>query len=206
MICGKQPQNGRCSVTWRLLTGALTLAGLLLAAAPAHALDVQVTTDKPTYAPGEPIGINVTALNEGAQDVTLNFNSSAQATYLLDDTWDWSHHRAFLTVLTSRTIPAGGQYTWSFTHIPDEYFLGPGLREIEGRLINQKLDGGFETIEVSSPAPFAILPEPPVLSLLLIPMMLLLRQQKREPQMNTDEHGSKEKPYLCESVFICGSN
>jgi hypothetical protein len=174
-------------------------------ALPAHAIDVLVTTDKPTYAPGEPVQINVTAQNPDTEDVTLNFSSSAQATYILDDTWDWSHHRAFLTVLTSRTIPARGQYTWSFTHNPNEFFLGPGLHEIEGRLINQKLDGGFETIEVSSPAPFAVVPDPTALSPLLAPLVLLLRRQKMKLQVHTDAHRSEES-HLRASACICSSN
>ena len=161
-------------MTHRIHITAIFLA-LLLIAAPARAIDVLVTTDKQLYAPSELIQINVTAVNPDDQDVLLRFNSSAQATYILDDTWDWSHHRAFLTVLTSRTIPAHGEFTWTFTHDPKEYFLGTGQHQIEGLLVNQKLEGGFEIIEVSGPAAFAVIPEPGALTMLLPALILLFR-------------------------------
>lgn len=166
-------------MTCRFHFAAAMLIAVCLNAAPAFAIEVVVSTDKQTYAPYEPIQINVTAVNPDAQDVVLGFRSSAQATYVLDDVWDWSHHRAFLTVITARTVPAHGEYTWSFTHDSNEYFLDAGQHKIEGMLIDQKLDGSFEIIEVSGPAAFAVVPEPAALSLLLSPLTLLRRTRRR---------------------------
>ncbi len=87
------------------------------------------TTGRSVYGPGEPVWIYVTGANYGDEDVTLHFNSSIQAVYILDG-YVWP--RIGLWVLTEVLIPAQGSYTWEFRHNPAEYYLDPGRHWVCG--------------------------------------------------------------------------
>jgi hypothetical protein len=103
-----------------------------LAPSFSQALTYSVATDKATYRPGETLLVSVTASNPSASPITLNFSSASQAIYGVDAyTPDWSS----ATVLTNRTIPANGSYTWTFTHDWGNYLIPLGPHNLSGSVV-----------------------------------------------------------------------
>jgi hypothetical protein len=94
---------------------------------------VAAHTDKPVYAPGEPIRITVTATNPLDRAVTLTFNSTLQADYGIDNAWQWSDHRGFGDAITHVTIKPHETWTFPpFTHLPADYYVTPGRHIVRG--------------------------------------------------------------------------
>jgi hypothetical protein len=94
---------------------------------------VEVATDRPGYAPGDPVRVTVTVRNLSEQRRLLEFPSTLVADYAIDGRWRWSDGRAFATVIT--TIPLGPKDTWTFPtfiHRPADYVLPAGRHEITG--------------------------------------------------------------------------
>lgn len=110
-------------------------------------LVLNVNVDKEAYEYGEDIGITVTAVNNSDKAVTLDFNSSLQADYYLDN-YQWSRDRAFTTATTSVTVPANGLYTWTFTHTAADYAVPAGKHfltaTVQSRQINLKAGCNFK--------------------------------------------------------------
>ncbi len=98
-------------------------------------LEITVDTDKDEYALDEDVQISITATNTSAEDITLHFPTSHQASYVIDGRYDWARNHPALGVLTDLTIPAGESHTWSFTHTPEDYRLLPGTHSIVGVVI-----------------------------------------------------------------------
>src|SRR5688572_19028836 len=65
-----------------------------------------LTTDKDAYAPGESLRFHITAQNVSDQDLVLQFGSSLQSQYVIDNGPPLPE--VGLAVLTQRSIPAGG--------------------------------------------------------------------------------------------------
>ncbi len=84
-------------------------------------LEFEVSTDQWVYEPGEDIQVDVTVLNTGETDYTLEFPNSHQAGYVMDRTYDWAYGRGFLDVLTEQEVPAQGSHTWTFDHDWEAY-------------------------------------------------------------------------------------
>ncbi len=96
----------------------------------------RVSTDKPVYAPGEPIQIQVFAINASPDTARLFFSSSCQADYVIDGQYRYLDHVACLTVLTGQTLaPGETRLIHTFTHRAPDYQLGPGPHWIEGEVI-----------------------------------------------------------------------
>jgi hypothetical protein len=94
---------------------------------------VAVHTDKPVYAPGEPIRVTVSATNPMDRTVTLTFNSTLQADYGFDNAWQWSDHRGFGDAITYVTIKPHETWTFpTFTHQPADYYVPPGRHVVRG--------------------------------------------------------------------------
>jgi hypothetical protein len=102
----------------------------LVLPAPISPLRLDVALDREYYAPGDSIVITVTVLNTGDHAAALSFPSTLQADYSIDNTYQWSRGRAFATLVTSVSIPAGGVHSWTFTHTAKEYPVPPGKHTV----------------------------------------------------------------------------
>lgn len=131
----------------------LAVAGLLallpspLPAQPASApLQVEVTTDRPAYTVGAAVTFTFTVTNPSDDPVTITFPSSQIYDIAVTPpaggapVWRWAQGRTFLTVITTRTIPAGGRL--SFTERWDQRNL-VGLQVLTGvYAVTGQLAGG----------------------------------------------------------------
>ncbi len=79
-------------------------------------IELSVATDQASYWPNEVITVSVTAYNPNDYEVTLDFPSSHQASYIVDDVYDWSSDKGFFDALTQVTIGPGSFHTWDFNH------------------------------------------------------------------------------------------
>ena len=89
-----------------------------------------VETDQAKYYPDEPIEISITAHNPNDYDMLLQFNTSLQGYYIIDDVFQYPD--IALQVLTQQLVPAEGSYTWSYTHNWEMYDLGLGVHTVVG--------------------------------------------------------------------------
>jgi len=81
-------------------------------AMPDAQLTVSLATDKPRYAPGEPIALTLSATNGTAQPVTLQFSSGQRYDFVIEDAagrtfWQWSADRGFIQMLGDETVSVG---------------------------------------------------------------------------------------------------
>jgi hypothetical protein len=113
-------------------------------------LDFTVTTDKPSYLPGEDLYVLVTATNTSDSPVTAVWSSSLQSYFVMDD-YDSRKYGVWLTVITRRTIAAHDSYTWTHEHRWNHYAPGPGEHTLQGVVV-----GGGSSPSVT----FSIIPEP----------------------------------------------
>ncbi len=72
-------------------------------------LGVSLVTDKPVYAPGEPVQIAFEVANHGAAPVTLRFSSAQRFDMAIADeagrdVWRWSAGRMFAAVMGQETL------------------------------------------------------------------------------------------------------
>ena len=109
----------------KIIVTVVLVVTVLATQAGADDIQLTVATDKSIYSIGEDITVSVTAYNPGAKSVTLTFPSSLQASYIMDDVYDWIEGGYFfLTVITEVTLPPGTYHTWEQEH-DWEYTLGP---------------------------------------------------------------------------------
>ena len=80
-------------------------------------IQVGMWTDKPSYIYGDTVAMTITAYNPTADTVILNFGSSCQVSYTIDD-FNFIDHAGCATVLTSRTVPPFGTVQWDFLKYP----------------------------------------------------------------------------------------
>ncbi len=92
--------------------------GVAVVASQAIAGDIQLTvaTDKSAYLIGEDITVSITAYNPNDYEETLSFSSSRQASYIMDNEYDWASEKVFMDSLTYVTIPPGSSYSWDLEH------------------------------------------------------------------------------------------
>ena len=152
----------RCSAN---ILSRLVLSVLLAFVVPgqlieAGELEVSVATDQPSYWPNEVITVSVTAYNPNDYEVTLDFPSSLQASYIMDNVYDWSSDKGFYLALTEVTIGAGSSYTWDLDHSWEEYDLSIGTHSVIGAL--QPFFGfpDWEYTYYSQPVEFEVAPLP----------------------------------------------
>lgn len=98
-------------------------------------ITVTIATDKASYDIGESVVMTITAVNGSDKDVTLNFSSSKQTDYVIDGKFRWSSDKYFLTVLTERTVPAHGEYSWTVIHKNSDYSLATGSHIITSEVV-----------------------------------------------------------------------
>lgn len=139
-----------------LMLGAFLIFGGMV---HASTIDISAATNKPTYQLGEYVTISVTAYNPNPQPVTLYFSSSLQATYLIDNTFDWTQGKGFAQEPTQQTISPYGSYSWNLIHDNEMaiYPLGLGNHSVTGTVINYGTTSPIEFEVVPEPATFLLL-------------------------------------------------
>ncbi len=103
---------------------------------PEHELRFDVETDRLVYRPHDPLTITVSVHNPNPHPVTLTFPSSLQASYVMDDHYDWAHGRPVLHVITHVEVPARGSHAWRFRHDWDAY-TPSGASSVVGYVVGQ---------------------------------------------------------------------
>lgn len=99
---------------------------------------LSISTEKPVYKVGEPIGITLRLVNRTKEEVTLEFSDAQRYDLVIRDTaekevWRWSRDHAFAQVLGSETLGAARpqlEYRAQFGGP-----LAPGLYPIEGSVL-----------------------------------------------------------------------
>jgi hypothetical protein len=136
---------------------------VVLLTAPAEAAIVfTISTDKSIYELGEDIVVTITAQNTSStQTGTVSFPDSLQATYWMDDAYDWRWNKYALTVVTYVQIAPLTSVSWIRIHGEVErqdYLPSVGFHEVS--LYRYAPD------EYSSS--FQVIPEPATLLLLAL--------------------------------------
>ncbi len=96
---------------------------------------IVLLTDKEVYEPGEAVKIELQAINTTDRAITLNFPDGHQQDYSIDGKYLWSNDKGFIEAETHVEIPAGGTYSWYFTHSSEDYYLAPGTHVIVGTVV-----------------------------------------------------------------------
>lgn len=148
-------------------------------------IELSVATDQGSYWPGEVITVSVIAYNPNDYEVTLQFGSALQASYIMDNVYDWSSYLVFLPVLTEVTIGPESSHTWDLEHSweytdgPDTYGydLSIGTHSVVGALQpnSEFLDSGYTYY--SQAFEFEVVPEPATLCLLAMGGVALFRRR-----------------------------
>lgn len=84
-------------------------------------VEVGVWTEKSTYNYGDTIAITVTAYNPTADTLILQFGSTCQANYIIDD-FNFYYHIGCAMVLTARRIPPFRTVSWDYSEISNVCF------------------------------------------------------------------------------------
>lgn len=106
--------------------GTLVLGGLLAALACSRSGDAEpavraavtdsgliatLRTDRPFYAPGDPVTLTLTLRNETSAGVTLEFATAQRYDFTIEDArapvWRWSTGQMFAQMLGEETLQAG---------------------------------------------------------------------------------------------------
>jgi hypothetical protein len=140
------------------------IAGLLIVLSfSAHAtLQITVDTDKDVYQVGENISIYITVCNSSEENITLTFDTTKQATYIMDEKFDYSSIKTYLLIPTKDQNLPREQFIWTFINYKNAsatYPVGQGTHSIVGEII------GYGK---SIPAQFTVIPEPATLSILCL--------------------------------------
>jgi hypothetical protein len=123
-------------------------------------LSIIVATDKLTYELGEYVTIYITGYNVGSETITLGFGTLSQASYLMDDVYDWYAHHYHYGGVSYRVIEPGEDYTWTLVHDSVDigyYPLTVGTHSVKGEVV----DYGYSPL-----VEFEVIPEPATLLLL----------------------------------------
>jgi hypothetical protein len=123
------------------------LALLVIVQSVDAAITVTAATDKSQYRPGEAIDFSITAHNSDGADANLTFGSSLQSIYFIDSSYFFP--QVGLTVITARSIPANGSYTWTYRHPWTDYNIPLGSHDFHG-LLEGGHDGPTQRPPISS--------------------------------------------------------
>ena len=135
-------------------------------------LSIGVATDKLTYDLGEYVTIYITGYNVGSDTITLGFGTLSQASYLMDNVYDWFDHHHHYAMPSYRVLDAGEDYTWTLVHNSVDlgyYPLTVGTHSVKGEIV----DYGY-----SAPVEFEVVPEPATFLLLALGTLALLNKRK----------------------------
>ena len=140
--------------------------------AEATAINISTITDKGSYSLAEEVVVSVTAYNPDPNPVTLSFATSLEASYLMDDVYDWTEGKFFTQFGRQITIDPYDSYTWDLTHGYHEMELYPldvGTHTVRGEVVGY----GY-----SSTVQFQVIPEPATLLLLTLGGLLLTNRRR----------------------------
>ncbi len=145
-----------------MVVTTFALIGSTIAEPAPAAIAVTAATDKAEYRRGEALYFSITAHNSDPAPVDLSFGSSIQSQYLVDGGAYYAP-QAGLTVLTARSIPANGSYTWTYRHnwldssiLPGDFVAGS--HDFLGRVVGGN-NGATPRPNIDSPSgSFAVLP------------------------------------------------
>ena len=107
-------------------------------------LRVTLATDKPAYAPGEPLTFTLRVINDSPRPIRLSFRTAQRFDFVVEDkqdreVWRWSAGRLFAQVLGHETLgPSGGEFVARATA---EGRFPPGVYTVKG--IIPALEGGL---------------------------------------------------------------
>jgi LEA14-like dessication related protein len=139
-------------------------------------IDVSVATNKPVYELGEEVVVFVIAYNPNPEPVTLTFPTSMQASYLMDNIYNWKEHHGAWQMVTEQRIEAFSSHTWTLVHGTDEmetYLPMFGTHTIAGEVLRY---GQSVSVE------FQVVPEPSTL-LLLVVGFFAVRTRNHRPSL-----------------------
>ena len=100
---------------------------------------VSLTTDKASYAAGEPIVMELIVFNRVAQNLTFDFRNAQHYDFIIEDeegnsVWGWAEGRMFAQVLGEETLgPGREEVVYTETHAEP---LRPGSYKVIGALIS----------------------------------------------------------------------
>ena len=130
----------------------------------ADIVEISVETDKLTYLLDEEVVVSITAYNPNTEPVTLNFSSTLQASYCMDDIYDYKDYYGGHAIPTTQYIQPLSDYTWTIIHrISDMEIYKPEIGE--HNVIGEVIGYGQST-----PFDFRVIPEPATLSLMFMGM------------------------------------
>jgi hypothetical protein len=150
--------------------------GLLCAGVGARGALIQsIITDKPQYNFGEVVKITITETNTAAQPVTMQFPSTLQAAYWLDDSYAFPLNG--LQIPTEVIVPANGSYSWEFDHHAGDYLLVAGPHYVKALVV-----GDLQLPQAN----FVVVPEPACAALVVLGGLgMTLRRRPRETSSPT---------------------
>jgi len=143
----------------RIVAVVMVLA--LAEGAMATIVEVSAATDKPMYLLGEEVTVSVTAYNPNPEPVELVFGGF-EATYLMDDVFDWRQGKAAGLGIRYLTIDPYDSYTRDLIHGEEEMDLYP-LSIGTHYIVGEFLDYGY-----SAQVEFEVVPEPASVFLLTL--------------------------------------
>ncbi len=134
------PGFGCVQRVWDTIAGAhQQRLAKLIRPEPEMPLRMDIAMDKDGYTAGEDIGFTITVLNWSDEDVTLEFPSSLQVDYRIDDAYLYSRNHEAMTVVSKITIPARDVVKWSFTHTAADYAVPIGKHVLHATLPGTKV-------------------------------------------------------------------
>ena len=107
-------------------------------------IKIEVTTNKQQYHYRDSIRIYVTSTNISGHEITLNWNSTCQAKYMIIGQYNWSQNHGCYDTKTDLTLEPAQSHTWSFTY--HDHILQPGNYKIFGEVFGY---GISDTVEFS---------------------------------------------------------
>lgn len=148
------------------------LISVLCGMTESKAVNISTLTDKESYLLGEEVVVSVTAYNPDPNPATLNFATSLEASYLMDDVYDWSDGKFFTQFGRQLIIDPYGSYTWQLAHGSTEmeaYPLEIGAHTVVGEVVGY---GNSSTVQ------FQVIPEPATILLLTLGGLFLTSRRR----------------------------
>jgi len=148
------PGVGCIQRQWNTMTGIRMhkLVKIQEKIGPRPDLALNIDMLKHTYILGDSIVFDVRAFNLTNEEVVLNFPSSLQVDFKIDDVYTFSENHAFTQEETSITIEPDSSYIWHFALYPDD----PGYNDIP--LGKHEITAKIENTKFTARTTFSLIP------------------------------------------------